>query len=62
MYAFAVPLAVALILKTILLPGAKLQVEGSAAPLAIPVSHDAWTPLLTATLEPHGLRPVASDR
>ena len=62
-YAFAFELAVTLILNTILLPGKKPQVDGSADPFATPVCHDDTLPVETATVGPQALRPdVASFR
>ena len=60
-YALAFTLAVIEILKTILSPGTKLQVDGSAAPVAIPVCHDDDTPVDTGTADPQAVRPVAAS-
>jgi hypothetical protein len=62
MYALALLLAVALILKTILLLGANPQVDGSAAPLASPVCQAVCTPEDTATVAPQAVRPDESLR
>lgn len=57
-YAFAFELATAFTLKTILFPGTKPHVEGSAAPLAIPTCHDETEPVETATGDPQAVSPV----
>jgi len=56
-YALAFTLEITLILNTILSDGAKPQVEGSAAPLAIPVCHDETDPVETDTNDPQDTRP-----
>ena len=57
-YALAFTLDITLILNTILSEGAKPHVEGSAAPLAIPVCHDDATPVDTDTNDPQATRPT----
>ncbi len=57
-YAFAFEAAETFILKTILSLAAKLQVEGSAEPLAPPVCHEVCTPVETLTVLPQAVKPL----
>lgn len=58
MYALALLLEVIEILNTMLSPAVKLQVEGSAAPVAWPGCQLVWAPVETVTALPHGVIPV----
>ncbi len=55
-------LAVTLILKTMLLPGLNPQVDGSAAPTAMPVCHELTEPVDTLTVAPQAVKPLESLR
>lgn len=60
-YAFAFELAEMFTLKTMLFPGIKPQVDGSAVPLAIPTCHDETEPDDTATGDPQAVSPVEAS-